>query len=333
MRVPPLGLKLFLALVLLWLVSPPSLPAQAKKMRALNVSYPFGGSTSFFWVAQRSGSFEKHGLKVEPVYIRGGRAGVQALISGDVKIEMQGALGIISAWAQGAKDLRYIAAVGNRLDYILVADRSIKTAADLKGKRVGISQLGASTDFIARFALRRVGLNPEKDVTLLGVGGAGERWAALHGGHVQATVVQPPFTLLARKGGFPILVDFSTVDFEYTISGVATTASFIRSEPDTVMNFMRGLADGMDFYRDEKNKDKVLRMLGEYFRSNATEELDETRRSYSQLTPGLPWVTVKAIENVIANDKLLAGMNLKAAELLDLSFLEKLAEERKARQR
>jgi ABC-type nitrate/sulfonate/bicarbonate transport system substrate-binding protein len=331
MRVPPQVLRLLVAVFLLSIFSPLSLSAQAKKLRALNVSYPFGGSTSFFWVAQRSGSFAKHGLKVEPIYIRGGRAGVQALISGDVKIEMQGALGVISAWAQGAKDLRYIAAVGNRLDYILVADRSIKTAADLKGKTVGISQFGASTDFIARFALRRLGLNAEKDVTLLGVGGAGERWAALNGGHVQATVVQPPFTLLARRAGFPILVDFSKVDFEYTISGVVTTASFIRAEPDTVMNFMRGLADGMDFYRDEKNKEKVLRMLGEYFRSNATEELDETRRAYSELTPGLPWITVKAIQNVIANDKLLSRMNLKAADLLDLSFLERLAKERRAK--
>lgn len=330
MRVSRSAATLLATFFLLSVFSPAALLAQSKKLRALNVSYPFGGSTSFFWLAQRAGYFEKHGLKVEPVYIRGGRAGVQALVSGDVKIEMQGALAVVSAWAQGIKDLRYIAAVGNRLDYILVADRSIKTAADLKGKRIGISQLGASTDFIARFAVRRLGLS-EKDVTLLGVGGAGERWAALNGGHVQATVVQPPFTLLARKAGLPILVDFSKIDFEYTISGVVTTASFIRSEPDTVMNFMRGLADGMDFYRDEKNKDRVLRLLGEYFRSNQMEELEETRRSYSQLTPGLPWITVKAIENVIANDKLLAGMNLKAAELLDLSFLEKLAAERKAK--
>lgn len=331
MRTSPWGVRLFVAFFLFSLFCPAFLFAQAKKLRTMNVSYPFGGSTSFFWVAQRSGSFEKHGLKVEPVYIRGGRAGVQALISGDVKIQLQGALAVISAWAQGAKDIRYIAAVGNRLDYILVADRAIKTGADLKGKRVGISQLGASTDFVARFALRRLGLNPEKDVTLLGVGGAGERWAALNGGHVQATVVQPPFTLLSRKAGFPILVDFSKLDFEYTISGVATTASFIRSEPDTVMGFMRGLAEGMDFYRNERNRDRVLRMLGDYFRSNATEELEETRRSYSQLTPGLPWITVKAIENVIANDHHLAGLNLKAAELLELSFLERLAEERKTR--
>ena len=99
------------------------------------------------------------------------------------------------------------------------------------------------------------------------------------------------------------------------------------------MNFMRGLADGMDFYRDEKNKDRVLKYLGEYYRSNVIEELEETRRVYSQLTPGLPLISVKAIENVIANDKTLSGMKLNAAELLDLSFLERLAQERKTKTR
>jgi hypothetical protein len=89
----------------------------------------------------------------------------------------------------------------------------------------------------------------------------------------------------------------------------------------------------MDFYRDEKNKDRVLKFLGEYYRSNNTEELDETRRVYSQVTPGLPIITVKALENVIANDKNLSGMKLNAGELLDLSFLEQLAQERKAKAR
>ena len=178
-----------------------------------------------------------------------------------------------------------------------------------------------------------MGLNPDRDVVIIGVGGQGERWAALTSGHIQATVVQPPFTLLARKAGYPVLLDFSKQDFEYTIAGPLTTRSFIRSDRETVMNFMRGLADGMDFYRDERNKDKVIKFLGEYYRSNAVEELEETRRVYSQLTPGLPVISPKAIENVIANDKGLSGMGLRAADLLDLSFLEKLAQERKAGQR
>jgi NitT/TauT family transport system substrate-binding protein len=321
---------------ILWcvlLLSPSSVLAQGKLRRGLKVGYPLGGSTGFFWVAQRSGSFEKYGLKIEPIYIRGGRMGIQAALSGDLLLQLQGASTVVSAWAQGAKDLQFVGAVGNRLDYIVVTLPSIRKPEDLKGKRIAVSQIGASTDFIARLAARRLGLNPDKDVVIVGTGGQGERWAALTGGHVQATVVQPPFTLLARKAGYPVLLDFSKEDFEYTIAGPLTTRSFIRSDRETVMNFMRGLADGMDFYRDEKNKDKVIKFLGEYYRSNAVEELEETRRVYSQLTPGLPIITPKAIENVIANDKSLSAMNLNPAELLDLSFLEKLAQERKAKGR
>jgi NitT/TauT family transport system substrate-binding protein len=310
------------------LALPLSVAAQSKVLRDYKVGYPLGGSTSYFWVAYRSGAFERHGIKVEPIYIRGGRMGIQAALSGDLYLQLQGASTVVSAWAQGAKELQFIGAVGNRLDYIVVTLPSIKKPQDLKGKSIGVSQLGASTDFIARLALRRLGLN-EKEVTIVGAGGQGERWAALNGGHIQATVVQPPFTLIARKAGFPVLLDFSKEDFEYTIAGPVTTRSFIKSERETVMNFMRGLAEGMDYYRDEKNKDRVIKFLGEYYRSNAVEELEETRRVYSQVTPGLPLISVKAVENVIANDRSLAGMKLNAAELLDLSFLEQLAKERK----
>jgi NitT/TauT family transport system substrate-binding protein len=312
----------------LFILVPTFLCAQPKPVREYKVGYPLGGSTSYFWVAHRSGAFEKHGIKVEPIYIRGGRMGIQAALSGDLYLQLQGASTVVSAWAQGAKELQFIGAVGNRLDYILVTLPSIRKVEELKGKRIGVSQLGASTDFIARVAVRRLGLNAERDVTIVGTGGQGERWAALNGGHIHATVVQPPFTLLARKAGLPILIDFSKEDFEYTIAGPVTTRSFIKTDRETVMNFMRGLADGMDFYREEKNKDRVIKYLGEYYRSNAVEELEETRRVYSQLTPGLPLISTKAMENVIANDRSIAGMNLKPAELLDLSFLERLAQER-----
>jgi ABC-type nitrate/sulfonate/bicarbonate transport system substrate-binding protein len=321
--------RVLMLIVSVFIFLPPLLFAQSKPLREYKVGYPLGGSTSYFWVAHRSGSFEKHGIKVEPIYIRGGTMGIQAALSGDLYLQLQGASTVVSAWAQGAKDLQFIGAVGNRLDYILVTLSSIRKPEDLKGKRIGVSQLGASTDFIARVAVRRLGLNAEKDVTIIGTGGQGERWAALNGGHIHATVLQPPFTLLARKAGLPIHIDFSKEDFEYTIAGPLTTRSFIKSERETVMNFMRGLADGMDFYRDEKNKDRVIKFLGEYYRSNAVEELEETRRVYSQLTPGLPLISAKAVENVIANDRSISGMNLKAAELLDLSFLERLAQERK----
>ena len=142
-------------------------------------------------------------------------------------------------------------------------------------------------------------------------------------GHVHASLFQPPFTLRARKSGFLTLLDFSTLDFPYILSGVLTTRSFIRSDRETVMNFMRGLADGMDFYREERNKDRVIRFLGEYYKSNAVEELEETRNVYMKMTPGLPLVTVKSIENVIQDDRDLSGLGLKPEEMLDLSFLQR----------
>ena len=321
---------LFYALLLF----PGFLFAQTAKLRELKVGYPLGGSSSYFWVAYRSGSFEKHGLKLEPIYIRGGLMGIQAALSGDLPLQLQGASTVVAAWAQGAKEFQFIGAVGNRLDYILAAHPTIKRPEDLKGKRIGVSQLGSSTDFIARVAIRRLGLNPEKEVQIVGIGGQGDRWTALTAGQVQASVFQSPFTLKARKAGYPTFIDFSKEDFEYTIAGPVTMRSFIRAERETVMNFMRGLADGMDFYRDEKNKDLVheipRRILSH---PTCSKSWKKPAGSIARLRRAFPLITAKAMENVIANDKNLSAMKLNVSELLDLSFLEQLAQERKAKGR
>ncbi len=315
---------------LAYVVTPSLLLAQAKDLKELRTSYPFGGSTSYFWVAYRSGAFERRGLKLNPVLIPGGVTALQSLMAKELFIQLTAGPAAVRAWARGGKEITFVGAVGNRLDYMIVAHPSIRSANELRGKRFGVSQLGASPDFVARLGLRRLGLNPEKDLTIVPIGSPGERWASLNAGQVQASLFQTPFTLRARKAGYVTLLDFSTQDFPYILSGVLTTRSYIRSDRETVMNFMRGLADGMDFYRDEKNRDAVIRFLGEYYRSNAVEELEETVKVYSRVTPGLPMVTVKSIENVIDNDKDLSGMDLKPGEMLDLSFLQRLEEERKS---
>lgn len=327
-------MKLIARLIFLFIsavvLGPNHLPAQAKPLKEVRVPYALGGSTGFFWIAHKSGAFERYGLKVLPIFMRGGREAVQALISKDVNIMQQGSAGVITAWAQGAKDLVAIGATGNKLDYIFVSTPAIKKPADLKGKRIAISQLGASTDFIARIALKQLGIS-DKEVSIVSLGAQGERWAALSGGHVDASLFQPPVTLRARKLGMPIWVDFTKSDYEYVTAGPVTTRSYIKSDRDTVMNFMRGLADGMDYYRDEKNRDTVIRYLGDFYRSTNTEELEETRRVYSQVSSGLPVVTPKAMENMIASDRVLSTMNVNPMDVLDLSFLKQLEEERKTK--
>ncbi len=314
-------------------VAPAVLFAQAKGLKDINTSYPLGGSSSYFWVAYRSGAFEKYGLRLKPIFIPGGVTAIQSLLAKELFIQLTAGPSAIRAWARGAKEVTVIAAVGNRLDYVIVAHPSVRNANDLRGKRMGVSQLGASPDFIARLGLRRLGLNPEKDVTIVPIGSPGERWLALTAGLVHASLFQTPHTLRARKAGYVPLLDFATQDFQYILSGVVTTRSYIRSDRETVMNFMRGLADGMDFYRDERNRERSMRFLSEYYRSNASEELEETINVYSRVTPGLPLVTTKSIENVIANDSDLSGMQLSPADMLDLSFLQRLEEERKSKAR
>jgi ABC-type nitrate/sulfonate/bicarbonate transport system substrate-binding protein len=121
------------------LLFPGFLFAQTAKLRELKVGYPLGGSASYFWVAYRSGSFEKHGLKLEPIYIRGGLMGIQAALSGDLPLQLQGASTVVAAWAQGAKEFQFIGAVGNRLDYVLAAHPSIKRPEDLRKSESGLA--------------------------------------------------------------------------------------------------------------------------------------------------------------------------------------------------
>ncbi len=322
LRIPGYALLVVLAAL------PCRLFAQTKPFVELRVPYTLGGSTSYFWVAHRSGSFEKYGIKILPIFMRGGREAIQAVLSHDVVISVGGNTGVVTAWTQGAKDLVVIGAFGNKLDYVFVGGPLVKKPADLKGRRIAISQFGASTDFIARLALKQFGIS-DKEVSIVGLGAQAERWAALAGGHVDASVFQPPVTLRARKAGFPVLLDFAKSDYEYAVAGPMTTRSFIRSDRPTVMNFMRGLADGMDFYRNEKNKDVVLKYLGEFYRSTNTEELEETRHAYSQITTGLPVITPRSMENMIQSDRVLATANVNGADVLDLSFLKQLEEERK----
>jgi NitT/TauT family transport system substrate-binding protein len=279
------------------------------------------------WIAQDKGLFAKQGLTSELITFQGGTPTIQALLSGGIGFAATSTDTGANARLKGG-DIVGIAEWVNSFPYMFIAAKEIDRPEKLKGKKIAISQLGAGTDFIARHAVRQLGLN-EKDVTLLSIGAQGERWAALAGGHVDASVFQPPVTLRARKAGLPIWVDFSKTEYEYVVAGPVTTRSFIKTDRETVMNFMRGLADGMDFYRDEKNKDAVIKHLGEFYKSTNTEELEETRQVYRQVTPGLPIVTLRSMENMIASDRMLSTMNINGADVMDLSFLRQLEEERK----
>ena len=243
--------------------------------------------------------------------MRGGREAVQALISRDVTMLQQGSAGVILAWAQGAKDLgrhrRHRQQARLRLRQ---PPRRSKSPADLKGKRIAISQLGASTDFIARVALRQLGLS-DKDVTLLGLGAQGERWAALAGGHVDASVFQPPVTLRARKTRHADLGRFFQKRLRICRRRTGDAALVYQSRPRDrdELHARPGRRHGL-LPRREKQRRGASNIWANFTSRTMSRSWKKPAGSTTQVTPGLPVVTMKAMENMIASDRMLSTMNI-----------------------
>ncbi|HEX2242855.1 MAG TPA: ABC transporter substrate-binding protein, partial [Gammaproteobacteria bacterium] len=141
----------------------------AEKLSALysaqSVSY------SLPWIAQDAGLFRKHNLDFQLVYIPSSGVATAALLGGDVEIALAGGVGIVRAFAQGATDLVFIGGFKNALTHSIVAKPEMTKPEDLRGKKIGITRLGSNSHYFAVQALRRMGLDASRDVTLIQAGG------------------------------------------------------------------------------------------------------------------------------------------------------------------
>ena len=162
------------------------------------------------WVAKDAGIFARNNLDVQLIFFTGGALAVMAMVSGDTPIIQASGPAIVSAGLAGA-DAVYVAGGIVSLDYQLMTLPEIKTPEQLKGGSVAIARFGGAADFVARFALSKIGLNPLKDVTIVQVGTTPDRLTALEARRVQATVLVPPTTFQAQKKGFYLLADVATL--------------------------------------------------------------------------------------------------------------------------
>ena len=109
-------------------------------------------------IAQEQGLFAKHGLEARIVLIRGAPTLVASLISGDLEVGYTGGPAVVGAAAQGIY-LRILSSISSRLTHTLIANPSIKTAEQLRGKRMGIQSIGGSTWMHTMLALEHLGLD------------------------------------------------------------------------------------------------------------------------------------------------------------------------------
>jgi len=225
------------------------------------------------WVAKDTGIFAKNNLDVQLVFFTGGTTAVMAMVSGESPMLQASGPAVINAALAGAEAV-YVAGGIVTLDYQLMTQPDIKTPEQLKGGSVAIARFGGAADFVARFALAKLGLNPLKDVTIVQVGTTPDRLTALEARRVQATVLVPPTTFQAQKRGFYLMADVAALGLAYQHQGVATTRKFIRERPEVVRNFVKSYVEAV--HRMKTDRQTGITILAKYLRLDDRELLEKT---------------------------------------------------------
>ncbi len=200
-------------------------------------------SQSLPWIAQEAGLFRKYDLNFDLKFIASSPMVTAAMLGGDAEIGLVGSVGIVQAYVQGATDLVFIGGVKNILTHSLLAKPEIRRLEDLKGKKVGVTRLGSNTHYFVVQAVRRFGLNPGRDFTLIQTGGEPENFAALASGAIDAAALTAPMDARAIAQGFHYLVYGPDLRIPYLATAFVTRRSVIASRPQVIAQFMRTMAE------------------------------------------------------------------------------------------
>src|SRR5947208_2285765 len=219
-------LKKLITAIIVACFAPLCVGAQEKTNR-LNLGYSsISGSQAILRVIKDVGIFQRNGLDVSLVLIAGGSGMIQALVAGDLPIAVVSGEPAILARLQGA-DTVILGGLINIIDFSVITAPEIKKPQDLKGKKLGVSRFGSSTDFVLRYALDKWGLVPDRDVAILQIGSQPARLAALKSGTVHGTIVGPPADIVARKSGFNEIATPEQLNLAYPNTCIVSTASIL----------------------------------------------------------------------------------------------------------
>ena len=277
-------------------------PAHAQKSQRLRITYAsIGGQTLYLWVAQKEGMFRKRGIDSEIIYVPGSSSAVMALLAGDVHAAILGGPSVISANRNKVETV-VAASFINRLVMTLYGAKDIRSLEQLKGKRIGITRFGTTSDFAARYALRKGHLAAETDVALIQIGDQATRVSALKKKVIDATLVQPPATLLMEKEGFPKLVDMTQEKLAYSLSGLVLAQTFFKKNPDTVKNLISALAEAVYFLKEKK--EVGMRHLADMMRldlkrADHREAVEESFRAYEGVTDQIPYFPQDGVKTFV----------------------------------
>ena len=291
----------------------------SKKLRLAYAGWEIG--TAVAYIGVDSGLFKKQGLEIEELPIRDTlSAGVQSLIGIDLLIGFGNPLAVLQPVASGA-DITVIGSHVSFDQYGMAVGSAIGAVKDLKGKKVGVSALGARSDLIARVMLRRAGLDPTKDVEMVAAGLAPARTLALSKDLVQGAPLNQDVAAEAKKLGIKIL-EMNSVPVVTDL--LMTTRGFIKREEETVRRFMRGYAAAIQYFVSKRNES--LTILKKYFPGNQGIGVDAMYDAFSAQLRPLPELNNEAIQALVDVGATVDQRTkaLKPADIIEPRFFDEL---------
>jgi NitT/TauT family transport system substrate-binding protein len=254
---------------------------------------------SAMWVAEQKGFFRKHGVETEIIVTgQGATTGIGALLANDIQFVSAAGDSLVNAALRGGETVMIAAGVNRGLNRIMVRP-DIKTPADLKGKKIGATRIGAVSHSVLLMMLKRWNMSPT-DVQVLQLGSSPNMLQALDKGGIDGAVMTIPFVFIAEDRGSRVLVDLAETDIYYLHTMIASTRSYLKANRDQALRFLKGFLEGIAFFKHDKKES--LEIVRKKLRVNADQERN-LQRSYDLLATkyyeSMPYPSLRGVETVL----------------------------------
>ena len=283
-----------------------------------------GVGQSLVWVAKEAGLFKENGLDVQLIFIGSSSILSQAVIARDVPIAIMSGTAAINSQLAGSDLVIAASTKKDPAQAFLVTAKGISQPAQLKGKKLAVSRLGASSDFILRLILKKIGLVPDKDVAIIQIGSSPVRMAALANGVADGTALTFEEMMVAKKMGFNVLLNLLEFGVEALNSDVVTTRRFIRESKETVQRFVKGMTKGVSFYTN--NKKFSMDVIARYTKSNDIEKIEYGYDFAAKTFLKRPYTPIKGIQLALEEigERNPAAKTANPEQFIDMSIVRDL---------
>jgi NitT/TauT family transport system substrate-binding protein len=277
----------------------------------------FSPTNSPIWVIEDRKLLQKMGVQPEIIAISASPTVLQALLANEIEAASISVTTLTSSRLAGADTVMIVGVVPTFVDHI-VSLSSITSVEQLKGKTAGVNRLGSTSDLGLRLALRKLGIEPDKDVKIIPTGGTAERFAALSKGITQFTIIPEPFlTEGEKKFGFRNLYNISDLKIPFWWNGILSREGIVKAKRPLLLKLARAMVEAMHIIKTDKEYAKSL------FKKNLgvadPEGLERAYKDYSSVFPEVPYPTPDGVKTMLDD---LARTNPKAAAADPKTFVD-----------